>query len=242
MSSLLDPLFAVLSEVNAQLARGIPAPLRVVLWSMVGAIVSMELYRLGTSQARLRALKTSLRSMQQRVADFDGDFAEGWPLVRRMLGLALKRVALVLPATLMASLPLLVLILWLAVAYGSTYPLPGSAVAVEVPGTLNGRWIDADAVHPTPRVEITSAAGDVLTSAEVGAPVSTLAKRRWWNTILGNPAGYLPDDAPVDHLTIDLPRQAFLPFSWEWLRGWEAIFLPAMVIGALLYKRLRRIE
>jgi hypothetical protein len=241
MASLLDPAFGAFSALNDILARGLPAPLRVVLWSAIGAVVSLELYRVSTSQARLKALKGALKDAQEKVSRFDGEFADGWPLVKQMLKLALTRVGLILPATLVASLPLLALILWLGIAYGSFYPTPGSAVAVDA-GSYSGRWVAADGADPSPHVEIAAPTGEVVSRAEVKAPVPVIAKRRWWNALYGNPAGYLPEDAPVDHVSIDLPRQVLLPFSSPWLNGWETVFLPSIFILALGYKRLRRIE
>jgi hypothetical protein len=238
--SLLDPLFWAFGQFDAQLAR-LPAGLRLAIWAALGAVVSLELYRLAAPQHRIRDLQLALRQAQERVARFDGEFAEGWPLIRGMLALALKRVWLVLPGTLIASVPLLVLILWLAVAYGAFYPPAGSEVGVRAPGSLIGRWIEADAGTGRRQVEVLTPQGDLVTRTEVAAPVSVIAKRRWWNAILGNPAGYLPEDSPVDWVEIELPRQQFLSAGPWWLRGWEAIFLPSLVLIALGYKTLRRI-
>jgi hypothetical protein len=57
-----------------------------------------------------------------------------------------------------------------------------------------------------------------------------------------NPAGYLPDDAPVDEVRIDLPRRELHGFGPSWMRGWEAIFLPVLFVAALAYKIVRRID
>jgi hypothetical protein len=153
--SLLDGPFAFLSALDTGAARMAPEGVRLVLWALIAAIVSMELYRWLSPQARIKTMKVELQEAQRRLSGFDGEFSEGWPLVRRMLGLALTRVGLVLPATIAASLPLLVLILWLAVAYASR-----------------------EIVHAGP----------------------------------------------------------------AWLRGWEPVFLVALLVCALAYKRLRGVE
>lgn len=240
--SLLDPVFALFTAADAEFARALPAVVRLVIWATLGAVASLELYRLVAPQARLRGVKQSLRQAQLAVANFDGEFAEGSLLVRRMLRLALQRVWMVFPATLIASLPLLLLILWLAITFGSSYPAPGTSVAVEAPGALTGRWIEADAGNRRPGVQVSAPSGEVVARVNLDAPIPIIAKRRWWNIIIGNPAGYLPDDAPFDAVAIGLPRQEYLKSGPAWLRGWEAIFLPSLVLSALGYKFLRRIE
>lgn len=239
--SLLDGPFWILSRADEALTA-FPGALRLMFWAALAAILSMELYRVLSPQARLRATKAELRGLQSQVAAFDGEFSDGWPLVRRMLKAALQRVWLVLPATLAASLPLLVLILWLASAYGSAYPPPGSAVDVRVPTPLAGRWVEPDLANPKPQVEIGTAAGESLLKAPLEAPAPIIAKWRWWNAFLGNPAGYLPDNAPVEEVEIALPRQEYLSAGPQWARGWEIVFLPSLLVAALLYKRVRRVE
>lgn len=153
--SLLEAPFSFLSVLDQGLARGAPDFLRLMLWATLAAVLSMELYRLLSPQARVRALKIELNDAQREAQAFDGDFADGWPLITGMLRLALRRVWLVLPGTVLACLPLLVLVLWLSDAY----------------------------------------AGRTL-----------------------------------------------LPFAPAWLGGWEAVFLPSLLVAALLYKWARRIE
>lgn len=238
--SLLDGPFWLLARADG-LVSGLPEWLRVTLWALVGAALSMELYRLLSPQAHIRTVKATLAEAQAKVAAFDGPFEEGWPLIRRMLALALRRVWLVLPATLAASVPLLVLILWLAVAYGAVFPPAGSSVSVRATPAYEARWVESGLGNPRPLVEVAGPAGETVVRAPVAAPVETIGKWRWWNALVGNPAGYLPDNGPVEEVRIDLPRRQFLSAGPDWLRGWEVVFLPALLLAALGYKRLRRV-
>lgn len=238
---LLDLPAPLLGEIDLLLAALLPPVVRVVLWAALGALLSMELYRLLSPQGRIAALKLELRGAQQRVAGFDGELAEAWPLLRRMLGLALKRIALVLPATLAASLPLLVVVIWLDGSYGGAYPAPGRAVAVEVDGAMEGRWIEGANGEP-PRAAVLDAQGGTVAEVPIQAPVPVIEKRHWWNLLIGNPAGYLPDDLPVERLELDLPRQEIVGLGPAWLRGWEPAFFLALVVFAVALKAARRIQ
>src|SRR5690606_10223294 len=110
---LFDLPSPFLSLIDGWLGNFLPAWVRVLLWAALGAFVSMELYRLASPQKRIAGIKAALRQAQERVSGFDGEFEDAWPLIRRMLSLAFRRVALVFPATILASLPLLFVILWL---------------------------------------------------------------------------------------------------------------------------------
>lgn len=219
----------------------LPPAIRLLLWAAVAALASMELYRLLSPQQRVAELKLALEGAQRGLAAYDGPFEGAWTLIRRMLGLALRRVIIVLPATLAASLPLLLLIIWLDTAYNRTFPPAGQAVAVKVAGDYNGQWVDPDGATP-PRARVLSDNGGTVADVPVGAPISVLHKHQWWNALIGNPAGYLEDSAPFDRIEIDLPRQEFLSVGPAWLRGWETIFFPALILIALGFKVTRRIQ
>ncbi len=237
---LLDLPSPILTQIDRWLDQ-VPPLAKLVLWAALGAILSMEIYRLLSPQRRIGQIKAALERTRDHVSRFDGEFAEAWPHIRRMLALALRRVFIVLPATLLASLPVLVFIIWLDGNYGGTFPPAGEPVSVAVPGAFEGRWIDQGDGAP-PRAEVVDPAGEPVLDVLLTTPIAVVHKRRWWNMLVGNPAGYLPDEAPVERIDIALPRQEFLPVGPSWLRGWEATFFAALVLFALVFKSVRRIE
>jgi hypothetical protein len=48
---------------------------------------------------------------------------------------------------------------------------------------------------------------------------SALQKRQWWNSLIGNPIGYLPESSPLEWIDLDLPEKEYLPFGPTWLRA-----------------------
>lgn len=231
------PLFAWL---DSWLSGALPPLAKICLWGALGAVVSMELYRWLSPQRRVARLKTDLRRAQDRLAAFDGEFDGAWPLITRMLGLAVRRIAAVLPATLAASLPLLALIVWLDTSYGRTFPEPGvHGASVEEP--YLGLLV-ADPEPGRPRAEVIDDFGRVVAEVELRAPVPVVHKKRWWNVLIGNPAGYLDRTAPVDRIGLDLPRQQFLDAGPEWLRGWEFSFFAMTILVSLAFKTVRGIQ
>lgn len=237
---LLDLPAGLFAWLDHSLDR-LPDMARLLFWAALAAIASMELYRLLSPQRRIAQLKLALQDAQQRLTAYDGAFDGAWTLIKRMLGLALGRVAIVLPATLVASLPLLVLIIWLDGAYGRTFPPPHETAAVSVPAGFEGRWIGGEGSQP-PRARVLTGSGDTVADLPIAAPIAVMHKHQWWNALIGNPAGYLEDSAPFDRIEIDLPRREVLPFGPAWLRGWEMVFFPALILLALGFKMARRIQ
>ncbi len=233
----------LLGWVDQGLASFLPPLVRLVLWSALASVLAMELYRLLSPQKRITAIKRDFQTAQHRLNTYDGPFEGARPLIGRVLGLAFRRVGLVLPATLAASLPLLMMIVWLDASYAYRFPEPRESVGGGVPAPgFAGRWEPSGGESAQPRAVVTDGNGEVVAEVALEAPIPLIHKWRAWNLLLGNPAGYLPGDAPVDRLTLALPRLEVQPFGPAWLRGWEPSFFLALVVFALLLKTVRRIE
>jgi hypothetical protein len=237
---LLDLPAPLFDWLDRQLADLIPPAARILLWALLGAAIATELYRLISPQARIAAAKVRLREAQQRLADYDGEFADAWPLMGNMLRLALRRIGLVFPAAMVSSLALLSLIAWLDSRFSLRFPDPGQTVEVHTsaPG-FQAQWLEGIIV---PHVVVTDDRGSTVADVPVTAPVDRIHKRRWWNALLGNPAGYLPMDAAVDRIDIAVPAQELLEIGPPWLRGWEVIFFASLLLGTLGFHHFRRIQ
>lgn len=238
---LFDLPAPALAWIDHAMDAALPPLARLTLWAAVGALVSMELYRRISPQRRLRDLRAEIRAARQRLYAYDGDFAGARPLLGRMIGLSLTQIGLVAPATLGASLPLVVLVVWVSTAYGYAYPPTGTPVDVRIDRPeYRGRFVESTPYLP-PRVVVVDAEGRPAVEPLVPAPAPVIHKRRWWNALIGNPAGYLPDDAPVGRVAIGLPKQELIPFGPPWLRGWEASFFAALALVSLVLKVNRQI-
>lgn len=239
--SLFDLPTPLLAWIDERLTGFLPVPLAILIWSVIGAVLCLELYRLCSPQARIARIRREAGAAQERLSSFDGEFDEAWPLIRNLLGLSLKRVALVLPATLIGAYPVVALLVWLGNSYGYALPEPGEAVVPAVPAPLVARWLDGNGIEPA-RIQALQADGSVALEVDLLAASPVIHKREWWNWLFANPAGYLPDDAPVDEIRTGLSRREMLAAGPRWLRGWEAFFLPGLILAALAYKHLRRIH
>jgi hypothetical protein len=239
---LLDLPAPALSWADTALAALLPGPARLVLWGAIAAAMSMGLYRLLSPQRRLAAIVTVERRLKRTMRDDAIDPAIGLALARRLLRLAALRLALSLLPALAAALPVVSLMVWLETRYARDLPPPGqsAAVRVEPANHAQGRWIGSESEPP--RVDILDADGAPLLSLAVTAPVMVVHKWLWWNALVGNPLGYLPPDAPLDRVEIELPPVRYLPGLPEALQGWEAVFIVTMLAASLALKFAFRIR
>lgn len=249
-----SPIFA---WVDGLMSGWLPDTIRLVLWAVVAGVASMALYRVTSNQARLTAIKAEMATLRQEIAAFDGPFSGMWKLVGRNLRLALRQLWVTFVPAVIASLPVIFLLVWVSNSFDATMPAPGEPVEVEafardgamLPAlhwrgdarvTGEGKWTVAwpDAGR---HLELVDADDEVMLTLPPAAPVGVVHQRRWWNTLLGNPAGYLPP-GPVDAVEIDLPRREYLPFGPGWLRGWIPLFFAVVIAVSLLLKILWRLH
>jgi hypothetical protein len=238
---LLDIPAPVLAWADERLAAVLPAGPRIVIWGGLGAAASMGLYWLLSPQRRIEHLITEERRLKTTLRSEATEIKEGLAAAKRLLGLAASRIGLILPSVLVAALPVLCLMAWLDTQYGRDLPPPGETARVEVtPATFRGHWVAADA--GTPRIDVVDQHDAVVHSFLLSAPVAVVHRRAWWNALIENPLGYLPDDGPITRVEIGLPVQHYISMGPDWIRGWEAPFIAAMLIGSIALKILFHIH
>jgi hypothetical protein len=239
------PLFAWIDGALGGLA---PAPLRLTLWALIAAVVSMGLYVLLSPQRRIARAKADASAARAALDAFDGDFADAWPLIGNVLATAFRQLGLVTWPALLSSLPVLALLAWVSTAYGYAFPANGAAVAIQtVPQELEARLetvpsTSGAASKPRHQIVITDQTGQVVDRVAWQAPVPTIHKREWWNALLGNPGGYLPDDGPLERIDLNIPAEAYLPFGPAWAKPWYVLFFGVLLAASLAIKVAARIE
>jgi hypothetical protein len=233
---LLDLPAPFFDYVDGSLLGALPPLARLILWAIVGAAVSLTIYRWLSPQRRIAEAKAAAIAARRRLNAHDGDLESALPLMRQSMTAALRHVGLVFPAALIASLPVLALLVWLDGAYGYQLPQDRQVPAVSVePTTYSGQW------QPNGSIEVRDQSGAAVAQLTLAQPITQIGKRQWWNAIIGNPAGYLPEQGPIDSVTIALPERHYLPIGPDWLRSWLTVALTVLVIASLLIMRIARI-
>lgn len=235
---LPSPLF---TGIDALLADALPPIGRLALWGAAAAVLSMEVYRRLSPQTRIAMLRSELRQAQRVLAAYDGDFGGARPLMSRVLATAFSRIALVAPAALAASLPVLCLLTWLDTHYDRRFPEPGETVQPHaVPERFHAAWFPNETAQGGYFV-VTGRGGQPVFEMSIPVPVDAVRKYQWWNVLVGSPVSYLPSSAPVEEVHLDFPRKEVVAMGPHWLRTWEPPFFGALLACALAMKWFRRI-
>ncbi|HET8791450.1 MAG TPA: hypothetical protein VFM75_09600, partial [Modicisalibacter sp.] len=154
-----------------------------------------------------------------------------------------RHIGLVLPGTILASLPVLCLLIWLETSYGHAYPPPNQTPTITTqPASIKTRWVAPSEPGDVPHVQVLSDEGKISADLAWVSPVSVVHQRQWWNWLIGNPLGYLPEDSRVERIKVELPEKRYLEIGPSWLHSWLFVFFPVLVITSLLIHRFSRIK
>jgi hypothetical protein len=245
---LLDlpaPAFAALDRVLSGLA---PPTLCLVIWGVIAAVVSMGAYWLLSPQRRIAQAKSDALAARRALDAYDGELAGAWPLMGRLLRAALRQLGLVTWPALLGSLPVLALLAWLSTTYGHAFPADSADIPVRTTppaGAAQVQTVQAGAQAGTDlgrQLVVLDASGNVVERFLLSAPVPTIHKRQWWNALIGNPIGYLPDSSPLEWIELGLPEREYLPLGPSWLRAWYVVFFGVLLAASLAIKIGARIE
>lgn len=238
------PLFTALDS----LMSGLPSYARLLIWATLTGIISMALYWLCSAQGKTAAAKERAVKARQMMAAYDGtEFEEMWPLAKESLIASGIHFGIVLGPAVLSSLPALAIIVWVSGVFGYKLPQPASmlqAYSVSAEQIGAGEQTDYAIAYPAAgdSLQIEADNGEVLATLPLEAPVPVIHKRAWWNSLIGNPNGYLPDEYATEAIYFDLTSTEFLSFGPGWIRGWEFSYFVLLIIVSLGIKFAFRIH
>jgi len=245
------PLF---SAIDGALAMVLPDIVRLVLWGVLAGWLTMLVYRRLSNQEKIGELKAQQKIEQKRIADFDGEFEELMPLIRHTLALGFKQLGLALGPALLATVPILFLIIWVAGAFGYNTPATGSPVHLSAePSNGDIHWSSTEEIEsmddgwqvlwPTESRPLSISDGrQPILTLPLSENVPIIHKKKWWNILTANPIGYIPDGSPTDVIHIDLPERVIIGFGPGWIRGWMFTFFMAFMASSIGFKFLLKID
>jgi len=213
----------------------------------------MAVYKRISPQTRIAQLRKAAVEARRRMAAYDGEFSGLGEVAFTSLGLSFRHVGAILLPAVIASLPVICLLAWLSNTYGYRLPDADGLIAVNFEPTdavvmwhgVSGLRLGDGSEMAWPAdgetVRLVDAQAHVLVELPLAAAVPIVHKRQWWNILLGNPAGYLPADGPLEKVTIELQPRTFLNVEPAWLAGWEMIFLTVLFIASVAIKVAFRI-
>lgn len=250
---LFDLPAPLLASIDQLLAIVLPDVLRLILWGILCGWLTMLVYRRLSRQEAIADLKAQQKVQQEAIAGFDGEFDELMPLIRKTFSLGFRQLGLSLGPALLATIPILFIVAWVATAF--VYKAPEAASVIEVtaePVTGDLYWSDNSEATATENgwqlhwpadqnsIELTDGGNALLELSDTELH-GVIHKRKWWNWLIANPAGYLPEESATESVNIGLPTRQFLSFGPAWMRGSLFVFFSAFLLASIGFKFLLRI-
>ena len=249
-SGLMGLPFPVYSAIDSCVSGLLGAPGSMIFWALTCSMAVMFLYRLCSPQTHLKILKQRMREIQAELTADPDDLQAALRLSGKNISIALKRFLLTFLPTCVAILPLLSVTAWINSKYGPSFCEDGTVIQVQahpegmhiLSPTPNGAIMTNSVAAASGTLTILKETGKPLLKISGPARASFIARKRWWNWLMGNPMGYLPDDADVEAVVFDFKRQEILPFGPDWMRRWEALFFFCMTIASIALKIVFKVE
>ncbi len=261
---ILDWPGVVFGLINEPLVAIFPEPIVLAFWALLSSWLTMWVYRRFSNQEEMAALKPQVKAIQKELSSYDGEFAGLMPLIRENFRLSGRHILLALGPALLAGVPVLFVLVWVSNAFGVTMPAAGASVEVKAVATgsadMSGwQWQGASAENvpesdepgrawrvswpgPGSSAALIDERDEEVLELPPPHPAPVVHKRQWWNTLIGNPAGYLEPASPAEAVYLELPKKQMLPFGPSWMRGWEFLYFVLLVAGSLGLKYFWRIH
>ena len=234
------PLFSALDGLISFL----PAYARLLLWAAITGAISMLLYWLCSAQGRVEAAKERAIKARAAMAGYKGhEFGEMWPLAKESLAASMQHFVVVLVPAVLSSLPALTLIIWVSGQFSYHLPQQGAVVKIQstpAASVMELTPVNTDGENTTvvwPAVEkpvaITTTDNIQLFKLPLDAAVPVVHQRVWWNSLIGNPNGYLPADSNIQEVSFGLPPIEFFAAGPSWARTWELSYFLLLILVSL---------
>ena len=252
---LFDLPAPLLAAADQTLSHVVPAGLRLILWGLLCGWLTMLVYRRLSHQEAIAELKARQKKQQEEITRFDGDFNELMPMIRGTFSLGFRQLGLSIGPALLATVPILFIVAWVATAFVYDAPTAGDSITVSAQPEQTGlNWTDnakatsndAGWIIQWPpedqSVALIRNGGEQLLNLSANELHGVIHKRHWWNWLIANPAGYLPKDVAADIVRIDLPTRKYLSFGPEWMRGSLFVFFSVFLAASIAFKLLLKID
>lgn len=252
---LLDLPAPIFGALDSALGAFLPGFLRLLLWGVLAGWLTMITYRRLSNQEKIGRLKAEQKVQQKLIADFDGEFNELLPLIRKTLGTGFRQLGLALGPALLATVPVLFLVVWVAGRFAYDQPEIGEIVSFtpeparaelhwqppEVAAEGEDGW-SAEWPAPGQNVRLSDGRNNALLELPLERMVPVIHKKRWWNLLMANPIGYLPDESPVEIVHIGLPENTVIGTGPDWIRGWMFTFFLSFLLASVGFKFVLKID
>ena len=237
--ALFDLLSPILSAFDNLIEPFTSDLIRIIIWAFVSAFITSIVFKKLSNPEKITSLKVKLKAKQKQLNEHEGEFSELKGLAVDTMKLSIKRMGLTFLPAMLASIPIIFILTYLSNRYELTEPLASEIVPIkivwesqEIPSTLTIKTNDSslkstqvDSINwpaSGQTIEILDNNNTIITFPITVS--SIIHKKQWWNSLIGNPAGYLNDKSQVNRIEFNFKKQEIIGFGPSWMHGWLFVF------------------
>lgn len=226
---------------------------------MLGAlagVLSIIIYAKLSPQASIAKMKKKTRTLQREMMNVDLVFADFMRLSKENLKTSLRLFFTVLGPALVSAIPVIFLALWIHTCLAYQAPLTPNDLELMTrhenielqllnyneSNEISNNEIQTHNLAASEEIVVMADEKVIYSGTPLSPPTPVIQKRRWWNVLLDNPAGYVVKDAPLDSIRLNISRKQIIKWMPGWASGWEVPFFTFVLLAALGIKLSFRIE
>lgn len=252
---MINKLFPLLNAVDDFLSNIISLSLRLCFFGLIAGVLAISIYAKISPQASINSLKQRGRKLRQKMKNSEMEFKAFYSMAIENLKISLKLLCIIIGPALISAIPVLILSAWIHTYYGYNFwqsapkdflvkPEPGYNIKLvfhEKDNIQSGKLTDINYENIN-KMTIFINGNSIYTGDPFRPPAPLLYKRKWWNILIGNSAGYLAEDAPVDYIHLNFQKKVILGWTPKWVSGWVLPFFVSVLVVALVMKRKLKIQ
>lgn len=233
---LLSPVFTGFDDLVEPFTNDF---IRITFWALVSALLTSIVFKKLSNPEKITSLKVQLKAKQKELNDHDGEFSELKGLAVDTMKLSMKRMGLTFLPAMLASVPIIFVLTYLSNRYELIEPVAEETVPINIvwenPENPTNLSIQKDGVSlKYGKVDSIDwpVAGQTIQLLESNNTVitfpipisSVIHKKQWWNSLIGNPAGYLNTESSLNRIEFKFKKQEIINFGPSWMHGWLFVF------------------
>ena len=258
--AFFDLLSPALSRIDYVLSSGLALdPVwRIAIFAALGSIASMSVFKGLSNPVELAVLKQEISAVQKELARSDLAAGHLKIVILQNLKLTGRQLWLSLWPALVASIPVLFLLAFSSNQFIVETPKSDFRVYVtpqdfQVSPSrfewlgVNAQWDARKKAWTFYQLDPGQTASLMLGNEKqlglpTSVPTSVIHKKRWWNYLIANPAGYLDENANIGLFVFNTPTKIIINWGPGWMRGWVFAFLSFLVLFSVVIKVVWKIH
>lgn len=239
---LFDLLTPALMLVDQFLENFLPITALLIFWGLVSALLGVLVFKLTCRFDRLTTIKQQLADAQQTMIDHEGEFSELLPLAWKTIKLSLTRLRITVFPALLSVFAVLFVLVFLSNRYDAMEPEAGAEITYSISATEDPWYWENPSTGDRSQTLVWPTEGQTLiltngTEQVLSAPfkpVSIIHQKQWWNSLIANPSGYLPDDSAIDEVTFEFDAVDTPAWMDDYLGGWFWFYMLVTLIFSII--------